>query len=290
MILFVGQVGTDCADREAFQEIDYRRMFGGIAKWAAQIDRVERMPEYVAQAYRVALAGSARAGGAGAAGGHAGARAEVADAPPHRAMQARRPARRTSPPCRRCSPERSARWCWSAAAAGIRDACAALAAFAHASALPVALRLPPPGPVRQPRCPAMPATSASASIPQLARARPRSRRAAGDRRAAGRDDHVGLLAARGAGAAAGAGPRPSVGATSWAACSSRRSRSPRRPGAFLAAMNALPARPARGWPRGRGRRPRRVRGMAGAAAGAGRRRPLADRPLARRARCPTTRS
>jgi acetolactate synthase-1/2/3 large subunit len=57
MILLVGQVGTDFLDREAFQEIDYRRMYGAIAKWAAQVDRVERVPEYVAQAYRVALAG-----------------------------------------------------------------------------------------------------------------------------------------------------------------------------------------------------------------------------------------
>jgi acetolactate synthase-1/2/3 large subunit len=57
MIVFVGQVGGDFADREAFQEIDYRRMFGGVAKWAAQIDRAERIPEYVAHAYRVAMSG-----------------------------------------------------------------------------------------------------------------------------------------------------------------------------------------------------------------------------------------
>ena len=44
MILFVGQVGGDFVDREAFQEIDYRRMFGSVAKWAAQIDRAERIP------------------------------------------------------------------------------------------------------------------------------------------------------------------------------------------------------------------------------------------------------
>ena len=62
MILFVGQVGSDCTDREAFQEIDYRRMFGGIAKWAAQIDRVDRVPEYVAQAYRAEIADLAAAG------------------------------------------------------------------------------------------------------------------------------------------------------------------------------------------------------------------------------------
>ena len=57
MIAFVGQVGTDTTDREAFQEIDYRRMYGSVAKWAAQIDRAERIPEYVAHAYRIALSG-----------------------------------------------------------------------------------------------------------------------------------------------------------------------------------------------------------------------------------------
>ena len=57
MILFVGQVGSDFVDREAFQEIDYRRMYGSVAKWAAQIDRAERIPEYVAHAYRVAMSG-----------------------------------------------------------------------------------------------------------------------------------------------------------------------------------------------------------------------------------------
>lgn len=57
MIVFVGQVGTDMADRDAFQEIDYRQMYGSVAKWAAQIDRAERIPEYVAHAYRVAMSG-----------------------------------------------------------------------------------------------------------------------------------------------------------------------------------------------------------------------------------------
>jgi acetolactate synthase-1/2/3 large subunit len=57
LIAFVGQVGTDMVDREAFQEIDYRRMYGSVAKWAAEVDRVERIPEYVARAFRVALSG-----------------------------------------------------------------------------------------------------------------------------------------------------------------------------------------------------------------------------------------
>ncbi len=57
MIVFVGQVGSDFVDRGAFQEIDYRRMYGSVAKWAAQIDRAERIPEYVARAFRVAMSG-----------------------------------------------------------------------------------------------------------------------------------------------------------------------------------------------------------------------------------------
>jgi acetolactate synthase-1/2/3 large subunit len=57
MILFIGQVGNDFVDREAFQEIDYRRMFGQMAKWVAQVDRADRMPEYIARAFQVATSG-----------------------------------------------------------------------------------------------------------------------------------------------------------------------------------------------------------------------------------------
>jgi acetolactate synthase-1/2/3 large subunit len=57
MILLVGQVGSDMEEREAFQEIDFRRMFGPLAKWVAQIDRVERIPELVARAFATACAG-----------------------------------------------------------------------------------------------------------------------------------------------------------------------------------------------------------------------------------------
>jgi acetolactate synthase-1/2/3 large subunit len=57
MILLIGQVGRDMMDREAFQEIDYRRMFGPVAKWAAQIDCTARIPEYIARAFHVATSG-----------------------------------------------------------------------------------------------------------------------------------------------------------------------------------------------------------------------------------------
>jgi acetolactate synthase-1/2/3 large subunit len=57
LILLVGQVASDQEEREAFQEIDHRRMFGPLAKWVAQIDRTDRIPEYVARAFATACAG-----------------------------------------------------------------------------------------------------------------------------------------------------------------------------------------------------------------------------------------
>jgi len=57
MLVFVGQVGNDFVEREAFQEIDYRRMYGPLTKWAAQIDRAERIPEYVSHAFHAATSG-----------------------------------------------------------------------------------------------------------------------------------------------------------------------------------------------------------------------------------------
>ncbi|MEO9526946.1 thiamine pyrophosphate-binding protein [Roseibium sp.] len=57
MVLFVGQVASDQRDREAFQEVDYRAMFGPLAKWVGEIDRADRIPEYVSHAFHVAQSG-----------------------------------------------------------------------------------------------------------------------------------------------------------------------------------------------------------------------------------------
>ncbi len=61
LILFVGQVASDQRDREAFQEIDYRQMFSpgtlGLAKWVAEVQCADRLPEYVARAFHVAMQG-----------------------------------------------------------------------------------------------------------------------------------------------------------------------------------------------------------------------------------------
>jgi acetolactate synthase-1/2/3 large subunit len=57
MILFIGQVGRGTLDREAFQEIDFRRMFGQMAKWVTQIDDPARIPEFVSRAFHTAASG-----------------------------------------------------------------------------------------------------------------------------------------------------------------------------------------------------------------------------------------
>ncbi len=57
MILFIGQVARGRLDREAFQEIDFRCMFGELAKWVAQIDDAARIPEYVSRAFHTAVSG-----------------------------------------------------------------------------------------------------------------------------------------------------------------------------------------------------------------------------------------
>ncbi len=57
MILLVGQIGRDMVGRDAFQEVDYKQMFGGIAKWVEEIRSVDRIPEIVSHAFHVAMSG-----------------------------------------------------------------------------------------------------------------------------------------------------------------------------------------------------------------------------------------
>ncbi|HEY4999786.1 MAG TPA: thiamine pyrophosphate-binding protein, partial [Usitatibacter sp.] len=57
MVLFIGDVGSDFRDREAFQEVDFTAMFRPLAKWVERIDDVERIPEYVARAFQIATSG-----------------------------------------------------------------------------------------------------------------------------------------------------------------------------------------------------------------------------------------
>lgn len=57
MILFLGQIAGHAREREAFQEVNYKRFFGDIAKWVVEIDRAERIPELVTRAFSVAMSG-----------------------------------------------------------------------------------------------------------------------------------------------------------------------------------------------------------------------------------------
>jgi len=57
MVLFVGQIDNRHTDRETFQEVDYKAVFGGLAKWVAQVNDTDRLPEYIGRAFRVAMSG-----------------------------------------------------------------------------------------------------------------------------------------------------------------------------------------------------------------------------------------
>ncbi len=57
MVVFVGQIALDHRDREAFQEVDYRAFFGPLVKWVAEVERTDRLPEYISRAFQVAQSG-----------------------------------------------------------------------------------------------------------------------------------------------------------------------------------------------------------------------------------------
>ena len=148
MILFVGQVATGMRDREAFQEVDYRAVFGPLAKWATEIDDADRVPEIVARAFATALTGRPgpvvvalpedvlAAATAAAAGPRSGSR-KAAAAPEDVAEIARLLDAARAP----LVLAGGGGW----GAAGPRG----LRAFAEANRLPVVVGLPQPGPARQ---------------------------------------------------------------------------------------------------------------------------------------------
>ena len=110
MILFIGQVGNDVVEREAFQEIDYRRMFGQMAKWVAQIDRADRVPEYISHAFHTAVSGRP---GPVVLALPEDMQTDTATVRRHRAATSaspRIPGAATCRSCATCSRRRSARW------------------------------------------------------------------------------------------------------------------------------------------------------------------------------------
>src|SRR5207249_4066983 len=87
LILLVGQVASNQEEREAFQEVDYRRMFSSTAKWVAQIDRSDRIPEYVARAFATATSGRPGPVVLALPEDMLSSEADVADARPFRSVQ-----------------------------------------------------------------------------------------------------------------------------------------------------------------------------------------------------------
>ena len=57
VVMFVGQVAREAREREGFQELDYRALFGSMTKWATEIDDPARVPELVSRAFHTAANG-----------------------------------------------------------------------------------------------------------------------------------------------------------------------------------------------------------------------------------------
>ena len=235
MVLFVGQVAADQRDREAFQELDYRQVFGpgtlGMAKWVGEVQHADRLPEYVARAFHTAMQGRPGPGRAGAARRHADHADRGAGAAAHRAGAGLAGARRVAPAARApAGGAAPARHCRRPAVERRERACAAT--LCRELAVAGGLRLSLSGHVRQPPS-AVRRRRRHRHQSEARRARARGRPDPGHRRATGRDDDRRLRAPGGAAAAADAG----------ASASGRRRTGPRlcrRPDAAVLAVARRP--------------------------------------------------
>src|SRR6185295_2159039 len=91
LLVLIGQVARADMERDAFQEIDYRQMFGPMAKWVAQIDDATRIPELVARAFHVATSGRPGPVVLALPEDMLTDEVDAADAPPHRPLAATPP-------------------------------------------------------------------------------------------------------------------------------------------------------------------------------------------------------
>jgi acetolactate synthase I/II/III large subunit len=87
LIMFVGQIETGMRERDAFQELDYRKAFGGLAKWATEIDDPARIPELISRAFHVATSGKPGPVVIALPEDMLTGTADVADAPPFRQVE-----------------------------------------------------------------------------------------------------------------------------------------------------------------------------------------------------------
>jgi acetolactate synthase I/II/III large subunit len=88
LILLVGQVPRRHIGREAFQELDYTRMFGEMAKWVTVVEQAEAVPELVAHAFHTATSGRPGPVVIALPEDAQDDEADVADASPYRPAQA----------------------------------------------------------------------------------------------------------------------------------------------------------------------------------------------------------
>jgi acetolactate synthase I/II/III large subunit len=138
MLLLIGQVARDTVGREGFQELDYRAMYGAIAKWATQVDDAARLPEIVARAFAVATSGRPGPVVLALPEDMLSERVDVADARPHRAVPAA-PAPDAMARLRELPAQARAPLAIVGEGGWTAQAGADVAAFAEAQALPVAV-------------------------------------------------------------------------------------------------------------------------------------------------------
>ncbi len=153
-------------EREAFQEVDYRRMFGGMAKWVAEIDDAERIPEFVSRAFADGDVGPPGPGGAALPEDMLREKAGAADAAPWMPVEAHpAPAAADGAARRRMlrAAERPFVILGGIALERARRRCRCRR-FAERFDLPVGCSFRRQDAVRQRRIRTMPAMSASASI------------------------------------------------------------------------------------------------------------------------------
>src|ERR1700731_4405413 len=87
MIMFVGQVETAVKEREAFQELDYRAVFGSMTKWTVEVDHANRITEFVSRAFYTASSGRPGPGGGAVPKAMSSERVSVANAPPYEPVE-----------------------------------------------------------------------------------------------------------------------------------------------------------------------------------------------------------
>jgi acetolactate synthase I/II/III large subunit len=136
MILFIGQVQRDVRGREAFQEVEFRQMFAPLAKWVAEIESADRIPEYVLRAFQVATAGRPGPVVLSLPEDVLAGESAACDTKPYQAVQAA-PSDRDLSALREELQKASKPLLIVGGSSWSEEGCAALARFADANALPV---------------------------------------------------------------------------------------------------------------------------------------------------------